>query len=124
EGESAEAWRARHKRVGTITVLGKGREQALRAAVERGCILAKATNLARDLGNEPPNVLTPRELAARACAMAEVVGLECEIFDERRIEEMGMGALLGVARGSAEPPRLIVLRYRGAPDDASGLGLV
>jgi leucyl aminopeptidase len=126
EGEQDEvrAWRATHKRIAAITVLGKGREPALRAAVERGCILAKATNLARDLGNEPANVLTPRELAERARAMAQEYGLECEIFEERRVEELGMGALLGVARGSAEPPRFIVLRYRGGPAHEPALGLV
>jgi leucyl aminopeptidase len=124
DGATPSEWRATHKRIAAITVLGKGREPALRVAVERGCILAKAANFARNLGNEPPNVLTPRELAARARAMAEEYGLECEIFDERRMEQLNMGALLGVARGSAEPPRLIILRYRGAPDDEPGLGLI
>ena len=117
-------WRSVHKRIAAITVLGKGREPALRVAVERGCILAKAANFARDLGNEPPNVLTPREFARRAVTMADEYGLECEVFDEQRLDELGMGALLGVARGSDEPPRLIILRYRGAPADAPGLGLV
>ena len=114
----------RRRRIEAITILGRGREHALRAAVERGCILAEATNMARDLGNEPPNVLTPTEFANRAWAMAEQFGLECEVLGPDELEALRMGALLGVARGSAEPPRLIILRYRGGPTDQPGVGLV
>ncbi len=113
-----------HKQIEAITILGRGREPALRAAVERGLILAEATNLARDLGNEPPNVLTPTEMANRARAMAAEVGLECEVLGRDRLAELNMGALLGVARGSVEPPQLIILRYRGGPADQPGLALV
>ena len=112
------------KRIESLTILGRGREPALRAAVERGQILAEASNFARDLGNEPPNVLTPTELANRARAMAHEVGLECEIFGPDRMRELGMGALLGVAQGSAEEPRFIILRHRGGPKSEPGLALV
>jgi leucyl aminopeptidase len=111
-------------RLETITILGRGREPALRAAVERGRILAEAANFARDLGNEPANVLTPTELGNRARTAAEQAGLECEVLGRERLAEMGMGALLAVARGSAEPPQLIVLRYRGGAPGQPGLGLV
>ncbi|HEX5157314.1 MAG TPA: M17 family peptidase N-terminal domain-containing protein, partial [Ktedonobacterales bacterium] len=107
-----------------ITILGRGREPALRTAVERGKVLAEATNFARDLGNEPPNVLTPTEFGERARRMAEEVGLECEVFGPDWMREQGMGALLGVAQGSAEEPRFIVLRYRGRPRGEPGLALV
>ncbi|HEY7778926.1 MAG TPA: leucyl aminopeptidase [Ktedonobacterales bacterium] len=107
-----------------ITILSRGREAVLRAAIERGRMLAEATNWARDLGNEPPNVLTPTALAERARAMAERVGLACEVLGPEQMERLGMGALLGVARGSAEPPRLIILRYRGGPAHQPGLALV
>lgn len=112
------------KQIEAITILGRGREPALRAAVERGRILAEATNMARDLGNEPPNVLTPTELANRALTMAAEVGLECEVLGHDQLAELNMGALLGVARGSAEPPQLIILRYHGGPADQPGLALV
>src|SRR5579859_7351471 len=111
---------ARQRQIESITILGRGREPALRAAVERGQILAEATNFARDLGNEPPNVLTPTELAERARRMAAEVGLECEIYGPQRMRELGMGALLGVAQGSAEEPRFIILRYRGGPANEPG----
>jgi leucyl aminopeptidase len=89
------------------------RVDALRRGVERGTVLAEAANAARDLANEPSNVLTPTELAARAQALAAEAGLECEVFDRAWAEERGMGAFLGVAQGSEQPPRFIVLRYRG-----------
>lgn len=110
--------------IASITILGRGREPALRTAVERGRVLAEATNFARDLGNEPPNVLTPTEFGERARRMAEEVGLECEIHGPDWMREQGMGALLGVAQGSAEEPRFIVLRYRGRTRGEPGLALV
>ncbi len=99
--------------VESLTVLGKGREPALRAAVERGRVLAESANWARDLGNEPPNTLTPTELAERARAMAEELALDVEVFGAGRMRELGMGALLAVTSGSAQEPRFIILRYRG-----------
>jgi leucyl aminopeptidase len=96
-----------------------------RQAMQRGHILAEATNFARDLVNEPPNILTPGELAHRAQSMARQFGLECEIFDKAHIEALHMGGLLGVSGGSAEPPYFVVLRYHGAPDSQKkGLALV
>src|SRR5580700_1678026 len=80
-------------------------------AVEHGRVIAESQNFARDLINEPSNRLTPRMLAARAEAMAKEVGLGVEILDERKISELKMGALIGVAQGSVEPPRVIVIRY-------------
>jgi leucyl aminopeptidase len=77
----------------------------------RGRIIAGAQNFARDLGNEPSNRLTPRMLAGRAADMAHEAGLAVEILDENKIAELKMGALLSVAQGSAEPPRMIVVTY-------------
>src|SRR5437763_9792375 len=100
-------------------------DTAINAAVHRGMALAEATNFARDLVNEPPNVLTPTELAHRACAMAKQFGLEYEVLDRPEMEKLGMGGLLGVSRGSEEPPKFIILRYRGAPQSADkGMALV
>jgi leucyl aminopeptidase len=85
---------------------------ALRQAARRGNVLAEATNAARDLVNEPGNTLTPRELAARARAMARRTGLACRVLGPSEIARLGMGGLLGVARGSQEPAQLIVLQHR------------
>ncbi len=94
-------------------------------AVARGRILGECSNLARELSNEPGNVLPPSEFARRATALASEVGIKTEILDEVQIEKLGMGLLLGVARGSAEPPRVMVFRHDppGAPK-APVLGLV
>jgi leucyl aminopeptidase len=89
----------------------------LEKAVERGRILGEASNLARSFANEPSNVLTPRVFAERAATAAREAGLLVEVLDQQAIERLGMGLLLGVARGSVEPPRLLVLRHEppGAP---------
>ncbi|HWF13376.1 MAG TPA: M17 family peptidase N-terminal domain-containing protein, partial [Candidatus Acidoferrales bacterium] len=92
-----------------------GWEEAARAdadlGLSRGRIIAESQNFARELGNEPSNKLTPRMLADRAAAMAREAGLSVEVFDENKIAELKMGALLSVAQGSAEPPRMIIMTY-------------
>jgi leucyl aminopeptidase len=80
-------------------------------AVARGRLLGDCSNLARVLANEPGNTLTPREFADRASSIAAAGGVGVEILDERQIEALGMGLFLGVARGSSEPPRLVVFRH-------------
>ena len=89
-------------------------------AFDRGEILGDAQNFTRDLVNEPANLMTPSILAERARAMAAEVSLECEILDQHRMRQLGMGALLGVAQGSAEPPAMIVIHYRPAVAPTSG----
>jgi len=109
------------KKVESFSVLGGSPD-----ALDRGRILAEAQNFSRDLANEPANVLTPTLLAERATQMASEFGLECEVLDQDRMRQLGMGALLGVAQGSAEPPALIVIRYQPAQASTSKdhLGLV
>ncbi|MCX8088304.1 MAG: leucyl aminopeptidase [Meiothermus ruber] len=88
------------------------------SAVNRAEIVAEAVNFARDLVNEPPNILTPAELAQRASAMAQELGLEVKVWDEAQIKQAGMGAFYGVAQGSANPPRFIQLTYK--PQEPAG----
>ena len=101
-------------------------DESVRAAVARGVILAESQNFTRELVNEPANILTPGVLADRARAMAAESGLECEILDQDRMKQLGMGSLLGVAMGSSEPPYFIILRYTpAAPSNSKDhLGLV
>lgn len=87
--------------------------EAIRAGMTVGQTMAEATNLARDLANRPPNVLNPSALAAVAEQVCQDVGLEITVLGPDEMEQLGMGALLGVARGSAQPPRLLVMRYNG-----------
>ena len=97
-----------------IAEMDAAKVPVIQAGVDRGVILAEATNFARDLVNAPGNELTPAELARRAKAMADECGLECTILGREEMAKLGMGALLGVAQGSAHEPQLIVVRYRGA----------
>lgn len=74
--------------------------------------LVQGVALARDLVNEPPNVLGPVEFAAHAQALT-ALGVEVEILDEKAMRKLGMNALLGVAQGSARPPRVAIMRWNG-----------
>jgi leucyl aminopeptidase len=109
-----------------IILAGGGQDAAgLRTAAERGRILGESCNIARELSNEPSNVLTPSVFADRALDISRAAGLQVDILDEHAIAKLGMGLLLGIARGSAEPPRVIVMRHApAAAPDAPVLGLV
>lgn len=88
---------------------------AIQQSIDKGKITATAAMVARDLANEPANVLTPTELAERARKLSEEAGIEFTVIEREGMQEMGMGALLAVAAGSAQPPKLIVMRYQGDP---------
>jgi leucyl aminopeptidase len=89
----------------------------------QGSAMAEATNFARDLSNEPANLMTPTIMATRAQEMAAREGLECTIIERAEAERLGMGSYLSVANGSHQPPKFIVLRYRG-PNDARPVALI
>ena len=108
-----------------VVAVPGGEQSSIDAAARRGKVLGESCNIARELCNEPPNVLTPTVLAQRAAAIAKAAGLAADVIDEKGIAALKMGLLLGVAQGSAEPPRLIALKHipAGAPD-APVLGLI
>ncbi|MFZ1145918.1 MAG: leucyl aminopeptidase [Bryobacteraceae bacterium] len=113
------------KTLESFAVVCPGGAAGLDAAVARGQVLAESQNFTRALANEPANLLTPLKMAAAARQMSQEQGLECEVLERGDLERLGMGALLGVAQGSAEPPVLIVIRYR--PQEAASaahLGLI
>ena len=103
----------------TVQLRVGGESAAVARASERGRVLGECTNLSRALSNEPGNTLTPKVFAERAVGIATDAGLAVEILDETRIADLKMGLLLGVARGSQEPPRLVVLRHE-PPQAATG----
>ncbi|HEX7737980.1 MAG TPA: leucyl aminopeptidase [Ktedonobacteraceae bacterium] len=112
-------------RIEKLLFLSKDEQnQQQQQALQRGIISSEGANFARDLVNEQPAVLNPTELASRASAMAQKFGLEATILDKPQMEELGMGGLLGVAMGSAQPPKFIILRYNGAPESKNVLALV
>ncbi len=100
------------RRLREAVILVDAVDKDARAAVERGSLIAGATCYARDLANRPADVVTPIYLAAEAKRLAEENDLEARILDEEGIKKARMGALLGVARGSVQPPRFIELVYR------------
>ncbi|MCX5209895.1 leucyl aminopeptidase [Kitasatospora sp. NBC_00240] len=103
----------------TLLVAGADVAEAERGA-RRGLLFARATMLARDLANSPPSLLTAAVLAEVASGLAAGTGLAVEVFDQAQLVAMGCGGLLGVNAGSADPARMIRLRY--TPAGAAGDG--
>jgi leucyl aminopeptidase len=101
------------KKIETTVIAGYSDSErgAGEKGLTKGRVIADSQNFARDLINEPSNKMTPAILAQKAEAMAKAAGLSVEILDEKRIAELKMGALLSVAQGSVEPPRMMVITY-------------
>ena len=99
-----------------ITAVGPARWEAkpLNAAVKQAATLIEAVSWARDLVNIPAGDMPPAEIAREAQAMAKQVGLTCKIWNEKQLAEGGFNGILGVGKGSVNPPRLIELKYTGA----------
>jgi leucyl aminopeptidase len=99
---------------------------AAKKGLDEGEILADSVLLVRDLGNEPGNTATPSYLAERAKVIASEHGLSIHVLEKADMASLGMGSLLGVAKGSVEPPKLIVLGYepKGAGDDTPTVHVV
>jgi leucyl aminopeptidase len=87
--------------------------KAIQQGADIGRILAESTNFARSLVNHPSNEMTPTILAEQARQMAKECHLKCEVLDRKNMEKLGMGLLLGVAQGSEQPPKFIILDHRG-----------
>ena len=112
--------------VQSVTLAAPGADSpAVQAAFDEGVIVGESQNFTRVLVNEPGNKLTPTILGQRAAEMAEQVGLDWQVHSTEKLVELKMGAFLGVAQGSAEPPALIVLHYEPeGVTDGPILGLV
>ncbi|MBA3631278.1 MAG: leucyl aminopeptidase [Acidobacteria bacterium] len=94
-----------------ILCIDGAKEKEIKNGLERGEIIGDSMNFTRDLANEPPNILTPTEMANRANEMAKEVGLKCDILDEAKMTKLGMGSLMSVSHGSEQPAKMIVLKY-------------
>jgi leucyl aminopeptidase len=109
----------------TVTILAQGfDEAALRKGLERGEVLGEAVNVARRLAITPANDMTPTHLADEATKIAKEVGLSIDVLDEERCRKENMGSFLSVAQGSAQPPKFIVMTYKGDPSSSELLALV
>jgi leucyl aminopeptidase len=113
--------------VDSMTLIAPDSDAGIQRGFEEGRIVAAAQNFTRSLVNEPGNVLTPTELGARAKAMCGDAGLRCDVYSSDKLQELKMEAFWAVAKGSAQPPALIVMTYEPETAPAAGspvLGLV
>jgi leucyl aminopeptidase len=98
-------------------LMGRDQGKAAEEGLKVGSAIAAGVSYTRTLGNLPPNVCTPSYLAAEAGRLAKGSKLKVTVLDQAQMKKLGMGALLAVARGSRQAPKLIVMEYRGAGKD-------
>ena len=108
----------------TLAITRKADLKTAQEALAQGVAIAGGVALARDLGNLPGNVCTPSYLAETALQIAKEHAIECEILEQANMEALGMHSLLAVAKGSKQPPKLIVLHYLGGQKGERPLVLV
>ena len=109
----------------TVVEFDQSKVETLQQGAEAGRVIGEAVNFCRDMANEPANKMTPSEMAERALEVAQAHGVELEVKERPWMAEMGMGALLGVAQGSEEPPKFIIMRYSGDPEnEENNIGLL
>jgi len=101
-----------------------GERKRAERGLAQGIALGHGVSLAKDLGNLPGNICTPTYLAKQAHALAKRYKLKVKVLDSADMKKLGMGSLLSVARGSAEPPKLIVLEYNGGSKNQKPVALV
>lgn len=111
------------KSIENVLLLTDLEKPAVEGAARVGALVAQGRAVARTLVNMPPNDLTPQRFAELSSELAGEFGLRCEILDEARLEQLGAGAILGVAAGSDKPPRIIRLQI-GNPDASVRLAAV
>ncbi|ANJ27046.1 leucyl aminopeptidase [Agromyces aureus] len=116
---------AREPKLATVDLRLDGVEVAAASeGIAQGLVTARATAIARDLANTPPSHLTATDLAEVATILGGRFGFDVEAFDKQELIDLGCGGLLGVNAGSAEEPRLVVLRYTPSDEPTGHLGLV
>ena len=98
--------------------------KANRSALDQAVAVADGVDLARMLGDLPPNVCTPAYLAATAQRLANQYGFDIDVLERKQLQELKMGSFLAVSQGSAEPPKLIVLKYKGGRNKDAPVVLV
>ena len=107
-----------------LGILGLDSEKRSAEAVTDGLALADATNQVREWVNAPANAFTPTAFADKVKAAIKGTGLDLDVLELEEIRRLKMGAFLAVARGSDEPPKLIVLRYKGGRKSGPTLALI
>jgi leucyl aminopeptidase len=108
----------------TLSVSRRNELTGGETAVQRGLAIAQGINLAKDLGNLPGNICTPTYLAEQAAGLSKTFNLKVETLEQKDMEKLNMGSLLSVAKGSRQPPKLIVLHHNGADKKQKPIVLV
>ena len=101
-----------------------GEQGAFERGVRTGTIIAEAVALARDLANEPANYLNPSDLAKAAVEVAGRNGIQIQIIEKEEMRNLGMGGMLGVSMGSVQPPKFMIMSYKGTSSDQIDIALV
>ncbi len=108
-----------------LFIVGASRlKSPLEKGADRGRIISEATNLARDMVNEPGNFMTPTDMAETAAKLAREQGLEITILELEQMKKLGMGGVIGVSQGSRQPPKFMVLNYKGGTAKEPDIALV
>jgi len=101
------------REIKSITVVIEDADKkAVQRGADRGLIIGESINFTRDMANEPGGYMTPTIMADSAKKVAKEFGLSIDVLDQKQMEKLGMGSLLGVSRGSDEPPKLIIMKYQ------------
>ena len=104
-------------KVQEVSILINSDSPKFQSIAERTSLVVEAVNFCRDIGNMPPNDCSPAQLAGIASSFAQDRGIKSRIIDRYELENMGMGGIVAVGKGSNNPPKLIILEYNGAPSD-------
>jgi leucyl aminopeptidase len=104
-------------KVEQVTILINSDSPKFQSIAERAGLVVEAVNFCRDIGNMPPNDCSPAQLASVAISLAQEYGMKSRVIDRYELENMGMGGIVAVGKGSNNPPKLIILEYAGAPAD-------
>ena len=116
---------AKRKGIAELVIsVERDEQKQAEAGLKRGRAIAAGVDLAKDLGNLPPNVCTPTYLAEQAQSLAADYRMQVEVLERADMEKLGMGGLLGVAQGSVQPPKFIVLQHNGGKKSQKPLVLV
>ena len=109
----------------TVVEFDESKLDELESGMNVGRIIGEGVNRCRDMANEPANNMTPSEMAEQALEVSQAHGVEIEVIERSQMKELGMGALLAVAQASEEPPKFIILRYNGDPQNTeNNIGLL
>jgi len=116
------------KLLNELYIYSKNEDQklAIKRGLEIGRIMSDATNICRDIANEPANFMTPEIMADRAVEMSKTTSLSCQVYSEKELEELGMGCFLCVSQASSKsvPPKMIVMEYSCGNENAPLVAII